>query len=377
MSQCPICKQEKCSTHDDALIVSLSDALAARLEAAPYEDIVWARYQVNPKGFGLLPLTVYVAPKDAELSAAFWIKEVQISAGTPRNAAVKLVALDDASTSLQLYLHESDSAFVSARTTVVRGRSKNGYFVLSTSAAAPATARSSILGVWRLDIAALHSCQWEPGKFPGVVRQTTLRAEGYRVPGPALMIYDHRRQVDNEAIVAVNEKVAPDGRRWYHLNLYPVADYPEMSSMEGRLAIGGWDLAPGPDEQPAWIFQSTTHAAHSRNQATIIVAVFLNTAVQAGLELDDLQAKVAEAEEQGDPASICNALEDLVLALVAHGQIEADEEHERQWGRYLALRARAERTTYANEAEVAWTKAAQVLRRLAKNYDDDKEGNDG
>lgn len=355
---CPICGSENCEFHKRARIVSLSSGLADRLERGPSRGPAWALYNVGLGGIGMLPLTLAVNPPSAKPGyESFWLKEIRRGGDKLRQVFVDLVRVEAyAGESLRLF--ESSSPFVGGPGVLARGRAQSGFFALSLNIFPPDTSASDVVGEWVANVSALAGLGWGSGHFPGVIRQGMIQnATHERRRGEALAVYDHRPTWSSVARVTITRKTAGD-RVWEHLDLYPADERPVAT-----IHLGNWRFALPDDQVVGYIFQSTSTGSHAQ-QATTVLVIGVGLETAGGLDVERIKLDVLDAVADGDPAWSCNAYEALLLALVATGAVTVDEEQESRWGRYQACRARAERSDFENESEIAWRKAIDILARL-------------
>lgn len=348
---CPVCNQVDCH-HVNPVIVRLSNELRRRLEPAPLADNIYSRWHVQAQRYGKLPVAIYFSPKHPKLGGVFWVKDTRTGGGNLHQSILHMVQVDDTPEVKNLALHESADAFTTDQTVIAAGRSENGFFALSTAAVAPATTQRHKVGVWNLEVQSLNTLGgWMPGEFAGVRRQTIIQDATYQRRGPTLAIYDHREAYTDDAYTVVTEKSSAN-RRWFHVDLYPTT-----GTVEGRVSVGRGFGGLIAGEYAGWIWQSTSTGA-GQMQASMVVMVVLSEHITI-----DHEASVAAATAGDNPAALCDALEDLVMAHFALR--EPSQQDESIWGRYNALRARAERTEFVNEVRIAWRKAIFTLARLA------------
>ncbi len=386
-STCPVCARPDCTAHTDAKIIRFDPALVARLVQAEQTSNVWSRWQVQPGSFGLVPLTIYVSPRHAALDGAFWLKEIETRVGEVHHLSLYLVAVPAASAAKYVFLHESNQQFVKGRhfdgaeefSDLAVGKSEAGYFAFTYAPYPPPVADSSIRIAVQCNVESLANLDWQPGKAAGVIRQAAIQDASVGKASGRLMVYDHRREATPTADVVVTEKLAGGigislrggmafgrlaPRQWFHVNLYP-----PTGDCEGRVALGGFDLRPDDGEVIEWIWHSTSASGSQRMQSAVVFAIFLSAAVWSPGGQEPAAAREAVDEllaTSPTPGALLDALEALVLARVATGEIKVSQDSEAQWGRIRVMRDMAERpTTLWTEAMNAIRHATFALSRLA------------
>jgi len=357
MNVCAICSKPDCDIHADAVVVHLDPDLIRRLERRPSRDLAWARYHIDQAGVGIIPVTFAVNPPNAPLTGTFWVRAIRHQKVRLDQAFISLVQVNETHAAKTLYLHESATTF-RRRGTLLLGRAEGGFFAFSTSANAPETTRRETVGEWFADVSALEALTWEPGHFPGVIRQASVVDRTYANHSPAATVYDHRERPEVGARVVATRKITHAQQVFEHCDLYPADGQPLLATV----ILGSWNVQLPDDMVAEYIFQSTSHQRRVQSTTLLIIATRLAT---PGLDEVELELAVLNALEDGNPVAICNAYEALILARVANGHLVVTPEHEALWGRYQACRARAERSNFENEADVAWEKAVALLRRLS------------
>lgn len=366
---CPICGKDNCRHSPDELVVKLSELLQQRLETA-VERPDFARLHVEPGASGVLPLLFKISPGVApDLASSFWLKRATNKTGLLHQTQITLVEVPGDAKKI-LYLHESEQPISSGvavynngyiPATIAGGRGTEGFFLLSLEKE-PKHAEGYIILEEAAEVAALNNLEWQKqARFSGILRKSVVQDQHQEEHGQSLVVYDHRRELDDTAVVRVTEK-AMQGRRWVHFDLYP-ADSPPTA----RIEIGRFHQVPVADgEELLWSWHSTSTNRYQRTQSVTLLAVIaMDTAVSVAQSIEVLRQDVEILAEERPPDAIalCNALEDLVVALVANGDIYPDES---AWGKYHSLRARAEGTPHLGESATSWKFAIFALAKLAE-----------
>lgn len=358
ISNCPICGRETCeiAEHENPVILTLHPALVGRMETSQFVRMDWRGYNIAPLHFGKLPILLKLTMLHTRVpiwERVWWVAEhATHRGGRMHQHHVHLVEIPPPSFSTQtLKLFEAETPITPAsRGFTARGRSEEGYFLLTTADSFSAVTHSTLWNV-ECSLELDNQLQWEASRVAGTLR--VLRG--------SFTVYDHRFHPGEVARVEVGQGWMEDNptREWQFVHLYPPSAPPV-----GRFCLNRAGSRPLLDWQTETIEWSGT-GDHSW--------AFLILPLQGDEDVwqTTRYGVTAAMAHPANPSMLLDALEAHLVVDLDAPLSQADQDNlNATWEKYKKIRARAEGTNFANEAVVSFTKAIRLISSLL-NYDDD------